>query len=465
MPDYHSFISMPCMVRSRKAFKLFTSNTTGDLIEYNIFSRYCFWLAEGGRKNGTFKRYILAVPKWLDYMCVAMKLYGDKISTYSLYLSYADYLSNGSQSGDPVVQRMVAILGEDLIGRKSLAVTHSAMDSFITFCAEECAKSVDYANNGLSIGQEDSSRLVTDMALIAQQAQRRIHSGSKRHPQSRRTNKISEHVANPSSDKFKPIAPDKYFPLGHIAEFIGNLQNPRDAALMSLCAASSWRVSESLQLLWEDIDFASRKIYCYEPVGRRNFLQAYAGLKSYEREQLAWKGRETSETVLLEPYGSLFFKNLNLYRTNQSSSQHNFVFETEGGRPLFLSSYSRVVLDAFKTAATPIYEKLGLSLRGVGVHSLRHSYCYFMYNFIEFEDGMGMSLNDLAKLTGHKDINSLEIYAQRDRERFYEEIYIATQSRVNGGDVTENQLRFNYLRNRLAEVAKILDDEKGASNG
>jgi len=393
-------------------------------------------------------------------MYVGMQIFGNKVSTYSLYLSYADYLSNGRLSDDPMVIRMVSILGENLVIHKSLVVVHNGIDSFISFCAEEYIRKIDYIKNGLSTSSGVEDDLIRDLALIHQMAQRRNDVALKRHPYSRRSNKVSEHVVGAKSDKLVPITPDKYFPLGHIAEFIANLRSFRDATLMSLCAASCWRISEAMQILWEDIDFATRKIYCREPIGRGNYLDAYVGLSFHEREQLAWKGRETSETVLLEPYGTLFFKNLALYRKNQNSSQHNFIFETENGRPLFLSSYSGVVLDAFKLAAAPIYEKLGLSLFRVGPHSLRHSYCYFMYNFIHFEEGMGMSLYDLAKLTGHKDVGALAIYAQRDRERFYEEIYIATQSRVNGGDVTETQLRFEYLRNRLEEVAKLLNSEK-----
>lgn len=463
MPTYQSFISVPCLVRGRKAFRLYTLAPNGERLEYAVFLSYCLWLAVGGRKNGTFKRYTLAVAKWLDYMCVGIQIFGGKVSTYSLYLSYADYLTNGMLSDDPLVVRMVNILGENLVCGKSRVVTHAAIDSFILFCEEEHVKRIDYIANGLSTSAGGEFELIQDLAVIAQRARFRNKPASKRHEYSRRANKISEHVVGAKNGKLTPIAPGKYFPLGHIAEFIGNLTDYRDAALMSLCAASCWRVSESMQILWEDIDFATRTIHCREPNDRHNYLDAYVGLSFSEREQLAWKGRETSETVLLEPYGTLFFKYLALYRKNKASSQHNFVFETEDGRPLFLSSYSNVVLSAFKSGAAPIYEKLGLSLNRVGPHSLRHSYCYFMYNFIQFEEGMGMSLHNLAKITGHKDVGALAIYAQRDRERFYEEIYIATRSRINGGDVTENQLRVEYLRNRLEEVTKALNAEQEAA--
>ncbi len=460
MPDYKSFISVPCLVRGRAAFRLFIFSPSGERSEFGVFLSYCLWLAVGGRRNGTFKRYTLAVARWLDYMYVGMQIFGNKVSTYSLYLSYADYLANGKLSDDPIVIRMVNILGENLVVRNSRVVTHAGIDSFILFCEEEYVKRTDYIANGLITSSGAESELIRDLAVIAQRARFRNKPASKRRMYGHRSNKISEHVVGAKNGKLTPISPGKYFPLGHIAEFIGNLRSYRDAALMSLCAASSWRVSEAMQILWEDIDFATRKIHCREPNDRHNYLDAYIGLSFHECEQLAWKGRETSETVLLEPYGTLFFKYLALYRQDQTSSQHNFVFETDNGRPLFLSSYSGVVLDAFKLAAAPIYEKLGFSLHRVGPHSLRHSYCYFMYNFIQFEEGMGMSLHNLAKLTGHKDVSALAIYAQRDRERFYEEIYIATQSRINGGDVTENQLRVEYLRNRLEEVTKALNAEK-----
>lgn len=461
---YNSFVSVPTKVSHYKSFDLYRIDKSGNSERCELFSNYCFYLASQGVAAGTYKRYTLAVASKLDYIEVGLSLNLAQGSVFSIYTSFDLYLMSGLSSDDALVKTMTSVLGERILSGVSRSVNAAAADSFIGFCAYECKRVKSRMENGLpypDYGRDE--RILVGLATAEFDKQIRRAQDQLGRKIRKGTSRTSDHVNRFEDKSSTPIKPNKYFPLGKISRLIESAGSYRDSALWALCAATSMRISEALQVLWEDINFAEGTILCVCPEGRPNINVSYRGLTSEQVKCLKWKARETDQTVLLEPYGALFFKYLALYRVDGSSSQHNFIFETEEGRPLCLSDYGQVVLAPFKRAAAPIYEELNLSLVRVGLHSLRHSYCYFMYNFLTFENGHKLTLTDLAKLTGHKSLKTLEKYAHRDRELFLEEIHIAMSKWRGMSDKSELELRYEYLRERCLAVKNKLDIKREAA--
>lgn len=168
---------------------------------------------------------------------------------------------------------------------------------------------------------------------------------------------------------------DRAFPFDKIIPLIDSFTSYRDKALYMLCASSGCRIHEALQILIEDIDLKTRSIFLIDPYSRIHH-KSYKSLTPEERNKLTWKGRQTNRTVLIQPFGDLFFDYLEQYIKNEyvHHNKHEFVFQhirgVQKGKPFFLSAAS-TRNEAFKNAT----QQVGVSAElNQGVHSLRHMY-------------------------------------------------------------------------------------------
>lgn len=193
------------------------------------------------------------------------------------------------------------------------------------------------------------------------------------------------------------------FPFDKIADFISCLPSYRDKSVYSLLAASGCRGHEGRQLLFDDIDVSTGKVFLINPASRRNHT-SYLYLSPTEREMLSWKGRTTNETLLIEPFATMFFENLEQYLKREyiPHGLHRFVFQSSyhkyHGRPYFLSDASGRQ-DVFKKAA----EKAGIEIQLGGGHSLRHAYGTYTLNYFPRMNGeYGLPLAFVQQLMGHK---------------------------------------------------------------
>jgi integrase len=231
--------------------------------------------------------------------------------------------------------------------------------------------------------------------------------------------------------------------------------------------ASSLRASEALQVLWEDIDLVTREIFAVEPSERENYLEAYEGLTAAQRDQLSWKGRTTKYTLLLQPYGDMFFDLLELYMQYeyQPGVANNFVFQSQYGYPLRFCDYGSVIVKPFATAAAKVLGS-GLKPYRMKLHSLRHSFCVYMKNFVEHTHGVGLSDYEIMALTGHSEISSVARYAVLDIQLLNEKLYVAfADHKANAGKSVDELLigfhekRIAYLQVKIAEE-KVARDKK-----
>lgn len=460
--QYKCFFKVSKQYRGHIVFTLYRVRADGASVEYRPFTLFVESMIDSSYARATVEMYSTSLANFIDYVYCIVNVESVDLSEIKLvYRAYHGLLVDGEDSYDPNLRKFALEKARRPIQSQSSATYHAGIDSWLRFCAQLCADRDQYMAAGVEVERLDDEGLIFLFGMINPKTLRdrkRIISsdyGVKEFA----NNRIATHIPSDRRGDVQ-IERNKYFPLGHILELLRNARSPRERALHALLAASSIRTSEAMQILREDIDFTQRKIYIVNPWGRENFNSAYRGLSYFEKKKFAWKGRATKHTFLLEPYSSIFFESLELLFDKKNNSGHNFIFSTRDGKPLFLADYSRVIVDPFKRAAQPIYDKLGLSMQNVGPHSLRHSFCYFMLNFVRRNGKMGMTPHELIQLTGHANTQSLSPYEQLDLERMFEEIEVANNMFADAEGLSEAEYHVMYLERRLEEWRRMMRKEK-----
>ncbi|WP_290644414.1 tyrosine-type recombinase/integrase [Aquabacterium sp.] len=244
------------------------------------------------------------------------------------------------------------------------------------------------------------------------------------------------------------------FPFDEIESFIKAQTTFRDKALYAFLAASGCRNHEGLQLLFDDLDISAGTVALRDPALRANH-PSYLYLSPEERDLLAWKGRTTESTLLLEPFASMFFESLEHYMAKEyvPHGLHRFVFQYlkkgKEGRPYFLSSHN-TRLEAFKRAAAVV------GLEGVvsGPHSLRHAYGTYLLNYFPRLSGdYGLPIAFVQQLMGHAEEKSTLRYARYDKDLMQLELRHANAMVYNGAEPKSiDQLKLEALN---AQVRKL----------
>lgn len=428
-----------------------------------LYSRYMENLVEAGYPDNTRETYGRAVSHFRDCLQIVTQAKGTSVAEIKrAYLGYHSYLTLGPKATESTAKLLFAVKPRRTISLRSSGIYHAGIDDFLCFCKDLISEAKEFLEQGLEL-QIPSRDLVIGLSLSARTRQRARSSkfNSGLGTKQVLSKKLSSHLGSAKKSR-EAIESHKFFPLDRTVDLIDSATSWRNGALWALLAGTSVRVSEAMQLLWDDIDFCKREIRIKDPAGRTDASYAYRGLTEVELSRLCWKGRTTSLTFILEPYGSMFFENLEMYRDSGDGSAHNFVFQTAQGKPLFLCDYGKVVLAPFKKAARPIYAEKGLSMDKVGLHSLRHGYIYFMRNFVEFRGGYGLSPHELMCLTGHADVKSLEVYGKVDRETLFEQLGVANMKRFGHAIGSNAELHVQYLEQRILDwKAKVKAEKAG----
>jgi integrase len=198
-------------------------------------------------------------------------------------------------------------------------------------------------------------------------------------------------------------------PFDKTSELIRVCRSYRDKALYSLLAASGCRIHEALQLRFCDINLEERSVFLIDPFQRDN-----GGLTPEEYNQLAWKGRATEETFLIEPFKTLFFEHLVSYIKKEriAHGKHDFIFQNKDGRPYFTTT-RQTRTGAFRK----LRDKIGLAgVMEITVHSLRHAYGFYTLNYLPLAGQFGLPISIVKLLMGHANLASTELYAKHDKE-------------------------------------------------
>lgn len=452
----------------RNSFKCVWKMSSGGWVRSEAFDILMWSLIFLGRKFNSLRSYSYKAASFLDYLYVGLQMCEvvDKHSYILLARLYHAYLTQGLNSLSPLVQAIARRRPSPMFSIKTSKVHHAAVQQLIKACNEYCTDSSALPENtepGEEVMYLGALRLV-GLPRSGQELQvlARVYGRHSNKPvQSERLRIFAHLPRTPRNDD--PHEIEKSFPLDKIGELISSATSHRDAALWALIGATSLRASEALQVLWCDISFKYRQVYAVNPTERENFDHAYRGVSASQIDRLAWKGRTTKHTLLLEPYGDMFFEQLELYLKYeyQGGAAHNFVFQSKDGYPLCFCDYGSVVVEPFARAAEKVLGAKSDPYR-LKLHSLRHSYCFYMKNFVEHTDGVGLTDYEIMALTGHADIASVARYAIVSLKALNEKLAVAFQDFKSNKTRNMNELLLGFHEKRILALKREIAKEQEA---
>lgn len=416
----------------------------------NTRANYCRWLAD-------FFDYLFEASAWIPT--------SDDFSVGREYLlevieAYDEYLVCGADSGNEIAHRISKSLPSPKISKRSSAIKHAAIRKFLRLSERIRAQMLELTKVGAAPANVDEQKLLVGIGEkqeLPQSQRRAIIANSMLAGVIAGGPKLIEEGILPTTGPDMTYEHERAFPFDKVAEALSHFTTYRDIALYAFCAASGCRISEALQLLWEDIDTKARTVRLVDPKSRPS-CRSYMALSPEERDRLVWKGRATPLTLLVDPFATIFFEALAEYMRREyiPHGRHGFVFQyTRGyakGMPYFLA------------AATSRNGTLNRAIKLAGVghmqgpHSLRHMYGTYLLNYFPRPDGTyGLPLGIVQKLMGHRQAKDTAKYARYDKDLLEAELRYANMMLFGNGKVRSvNELKRAALLSRLAEVESQL---------
>jgi integrase len=414
----------------------------------------------------TRRSYCRHLAEFFDYLFEAsMALQADdpqikltRLVLQKIIEGFDEYLVLGGSSGSRVALLVHATKPSPMHAPATSALMHAPLRKFLKLSEQLRKEMAEMAREGLAAPLD-----VDQAPLLHGMGARETVSGHQRNAMSA-TSMISGVISGgprllrrailPTVSPQVPYEESRAFPFDSVADFIDELPTHRDKALYAILAASGARMSEGVQLLFDDVDVNNGTIALRSPRLRANH-PSYLALRPDQREKLAWKGRTTEKTLLIEPFASMFFANLELYLRHEyiPHGLHRFIFQYStkklSGTPYFLSAASSR-LQIFRGAVT----SAGIDADFSGPHSLRHAYGTYLLNYFPRLNGdYGLPVSLVQQLLGHKDVNSTLKYAQHDEDLMKLELQHANAMVFRGAESKSIvQLKLEALN---AQVRKL----------
>jgi hypothetical protein len=429
--------------------------------EFAPLTIYMRELINGGAPTETLRAYGLSIGGFINYFDLGLSYITHNTQEINeLYRNYHSYLTVGENSSSDVVQKICITLPSPKVMTSSSRTYHAPIKDFLKELSRNITAQKDLERSGLIESSPPLEELTTCLSKITPS-----YINTTRRQREARNAKTSVPRANSDTPNVKPsfnshipetswcdipLTDSDYFPFEHIRDLIYSARSYRNRTLWALLAACGPRESEADQMLWSDLS-ANSEVHLIDPHTRNHPEQSYMGITEIERNKLQWKGRNTHLTVLLEPYGEIFFESLALYKKHEYiyGTGHNFIFQTNTGRPLYLADYKSVVYEQFKSAAKRVLSGTPHQNKTFAPHSLRHSYIFFFKNYLEHSNGIGLSDHELLMLTGHTSMDSLRKYGKLDREIMLEKISYAMQRLRKGTPKSAMEYQIAYLEERI----------------
>lgn len=409
----------------------------------------------------TRKAYAHAVARFIDYLLAAEKsgMVFDRPTIRGLVEAFPDWLMLGGSSGNSIAQAMNKLIASPMLARSSADQAIAAVKRFLELSERLRQEQVE---SGIEPNSVDAIPLWEEMDKPRQLSQ---GEAGALHAKSMLAGVLS---GGPKliKDWALPIAKapqnlfeqDVAFPFERAVDLIAQFKTHRDKALYAFLAASGCRMHEALQLLIEDVNPKLLSVKLIDPGSRPNH-PSYLALTPVERDQLAWKGRTSSATLLLQPFKDLFFLHLIEYLKSEkgSSSHHEFIFRCEkgarAGSPFFLGQPAGRN-EAFNRACA----KLSLG-KTYSPHALRHMYGTYLVNYFpNSSGGHGLPTEIVQKLMGHRSIANTQKYAKHDAQLLGADIAAAFTAAANPNGQTALEAKRAILVANLEQVERLIQE-------
>lgn len=440
-------------VNKNKSWKLL--NNKGE--ELSFFSVFSNLLIKKYAENTRFS-YCRNVALFVDYLEEAAQIYQEKQLNKSFLVevieSFPEWLLYGSNSGSEIAVKINETYPSNLYSKQTVDLMMASVRLFMK--ASERIRMEQEV-----LGEETDSKLFLEIGtkeLVSKNVRQAMLKNSMLAGVVSNGPQLLKACILPIVKSQNYFDTDRAFPFDKIIPLVDSFTSYRDKALYMLCAASGCRIHEALQILIEDIDLKTRSVFLIDPYSRIHH-KSYKSLTPEERNKLTWKGRQTNRTVLIQPFGDLFFEYLEQYIKTEyvQHNKHEFVFQhirgKQKGKPFFLSA-AATRNEAFKNAT----QQIGISEElNQGVHSLRHMYGTYLVNYFPKADGSyGLPIAIVQKIMGHATLGSTQKYARHDQELIAIELEYANSLLYNEKDskLTMLEMKKRALKSQLIELER-----------
>lgn len=419
----------------------------------------------------TRESYCRHVALFLDYLAEAGELLAEttdqvafrKTQLVDVIDSFPDWMIAGGSGVTEMAKTLAARYPSPMVKGATADLAMSAVKKFLKLSERIRRQLEELESVGLASGFVDKHELIPGLgeqreltrferqAMLTRSMMAGVLSGGPR---------LIEACVFPTVVATTPyFNTDRAFPFDKVPALIDAFTTHRDKAMYALMAATGCRGHEAFQLLLDDIDIAKRTVKLVDPFSRPEH-PSYLALPAAQREKLAWKGRETEETLLIQPFADMFFTHLEAYLRHEylPHGKHRFVFQYsvagDPGRPYFLCSRPSQA-EVFNLAA----KKSALdAVLPNGKHSLRHMYGVYLLNYFPRSDGTyGLPMPMVQKLMGHATQGATEKYARHDQDLIQAELEYAN-ALVFGTKtpMTLLEMKRGALLRQLAEVEQAM---------
>lgn len=436
-----------------KSWKLL-DNSGSPINSFDIFSQA---LIKKQYSYNTRLSYSRSVALFIDYLEETHTLFPKTVITVSFLVdiieAFPEWLLYGNNSGNDTAIKINKSYSSPQQDHNTVSLQLSAVRLFLNISdkVREAQESIGYNVDDKLFKSLNNKEIISNSPKAMLKKNNMLAGVISKGPQ------LIKCCVLPIKKSQTYFLSERAFPFDKIIPFIESFPSYRDKALYMFCAASGCRIHEALQVLIEDISIKDRSIKLIDPFSRIT-QDTYASLTPDQRDKLSWKGRQTDRTVLIQPFGDMFFEYLEQYLKKEyvPHNKHSFLFQKlKGcgrGNPYFLSSPS-TRHEIFHNAMS----KIGLDKSlNQGVHSLRHMYGTYLLNYFPKSDGnFGLPLAVVQKIMGHSNINSTQKYARHDKELFAVELeYANNLIYSNNAPATLLEFKKRALINQLIELER-----------
>lgn len=413
--------------------------------------------------TNTLDSYCRHLAEFLDYLIEAYAVVGQGRALTKLELTevievYGDYLRLGVNANSEVARAIAAQLRPGANAATSVVPKKSAVRRFLNLSEavrKELAELARMRPEAVPVAEDplfpelNARRELKPYEVRALQTHSMLAGVVAEGPKFLDAVVLDEDVDIAEYDERRA------FPYDKVADLIEVMPSYRDKTFYALLGACGCRTHEALQILVEDIDVVEGAVRLVDPATRPGHF-SYRALSVAQRSKLAWKGRTTQHTLLIEPFASIFFESLQKYLEIEHlpHGRHDFLFQyltpAHRGLPHFLSKPSSR-LEAFHQAC----KRVGVALpAGTGPHSLRHMYGTYALNYFPRANGdYGLPVTMVQQLLGHADQKSTLKYARFDKDLLKLELQHANRVLFRAG--TPKKLLELKLAALEAQVAKV----------
>lgn len=392
-----------------------------------MYARYL--QREGARSYETLRKYVTAIGKLKDYytlVCGSRAIEAREISR--LLEDFLHAYDHG------------AVLGWAASSQNEYVLCRSAVVEYVKFVMDNGdanwpAREIQFIEN-CRVSWSSSQHAEKSLLFHTKKRQRKKTGGRKK--------------ALTGLRQYKP------FPQRYLQPLLKETNNPRDRLLFSTLACGGRRISEVLNAFTHDV-FTDKELLRFvlaHPAQslmewtslsgatvrgtRKEYLKKQFGLlprtdHGAERSALGWKGIKFDDEAALKSE-TYFIRNadkelvplhrkyLHEVRQRVPRRPHPYYWVNEDGEPLTMKAAAK----QFNLARKRVERKFGVSLKGYGLHSLRHYYGFYCVDVLKAD------LLMVQKWMGHAQISSTAVYAHISPETARDELAAAEERKAAG---------------------------------